>query len=126
MFYRGITGYHDVLGDIKGDLLFARTLSALGKNRCTMNNRNLSSLNVLLTIDQVSQLTGVKKNTLRYWEKKYGEYLNPIRSKTRHRKYSVKDLEIIITIKNLLENENLSYKGVRIRLAANYSEASNN
>lgn len=93
-------------------------------NLTLMENR--LTLDLMLTIDQVSELTGVKKNTLRYWEKKYGEFLNPIRSKTRHRKYSVKDLEMIITIKRLLENENLTYKGVRLRLAATYSQAANN
>jgi DNA-binding transcriptional MerR regulator len=91
-----------------------------------MENSNLHSLNVMLTIDQVSELSGVKKNTLRYWEKKFGEFLNPLRSKTRHRKYSFKDLEIIVTIKHLLEKDNLTYKGVLLRLATNYSKASNN
>ena len=28
-----------------------------------------------LTIDQVSRLTGVKKGTLRYWEKSFGKFL---------------------------------------------------
>ena len=33
-----------------------------------------------LTIDQVSRLTGVKKGTLRYWEKSFGEFLQPTRT----------------------------------------------
>ena len=83
-----------------------------------MEKKDIHSLNLMLTIDQVSQLAGVKKNTLRYWEKKYEEFLNPARSQTGRRKYSLKDLNMIEAIKILLEKENLTYKGVRLWLAA--------
>jgi|UniRef100_A0A7C5EX73 DNA-binding transcriptional MerR regulator len=69
-----------------------------------------------LNIDQVSRLTGVKKVTLRYWEKSFGEFLNPSRSGSQRREYSMADLEIIDTIKKLLEEEHLTNKGVKIRL----------
>lgn len=88
-----------------------------------MEKNDIKSLNLMLNIDQVSQLAGVKKNTLRYWEKQYEEFLNPVRSQTGRRKYTVKDLNLIQDIRILLEEENLTYKGVRLRLAANYSKS---
>lgn len=69
-----------------------------------------------LTIDQVSRLTGVKKGTLRYWEKSFGEFLQPTRTDSQRREYSMADLEIIDCIKRLLEEEHLTKRGVRIRL----------
>ncbi|MGQ9688056.1 MAG: MerR family transcriptional regulator [Desulfobaccales bacterium] len=69
-----------------------------------------------LTIDQVSRLTGVKKVTLRYWEKSFGEYLQPGRTTSQRREYSMSDLEIIDTIKRLLEEEHLTNQGVKLRL----------
>lgn len=69
-----------------------------------------------LTIDQVSRLTGVKKGTLRYWEKSFGEFLQPTRTDSQRREYSMADLEIIDSIKKLLEEEHLTKRGVKIRL----------
>ncbi len=34
------------------------------------------SRNLMLTIEQISQLTGVRKSTLRYWEKSFDDFLN--------------------------------------------------
>ena len=69
-----------------------------------------------LTIDQVSRLTGVKKVTLRYWEKSFGDFLQPTRTGSQRREYSMGDLHIIDNIKKLLEEEHLTNQGVRIRL----------
>jgi DNA-binding transcriptional MerR regulator len=72
--------------------------------------------NLMLTIDQVSRITGVKKVTLRYWEKSFGEFLQPGRTNSQRREYSMTDLEIIDNIKKLLEEEHLTNQGVRLRL----------
>jgi hypothetical protein len=72
--------------------------------------------NLKLTIDQVSRITGVKKVTLRYWEKSFGEFLQPGRTNSQRREYSMTDLEIIDNIKKLLEDEHLTNQGVRLRL----------
>jgi DNA-binding transcriptional MerR regulator len=69
-----------------------------------------------LTIDQVSRLTGVKKVTLRYWEKSFGDFLHPTRTGSQRREYSMGDLQTIDSIKKLLEEEHLTNQGVRIRL----------
>ncbi len=71
---------------------------------------------LMLTIDQVSQLTGVRKSTLRYWEKAFEEFLRPARTHTNRREYTMEDLDRVKTIKRLLEEEHLTAAGVRMRL----------
>ncbi len=72
--------------------------------------------NLMLTIEQVSQLTGVRKSTLRYWEKAFEDYLRPARTHSNRREYSMADLDRVKTIKRLLEEEHLTPEGVRLRL----------
>ncbi len=74
------------------------------------------SRNLMLTIEQISQLTGVRKSTLRYWEKAFDHFLKPARTHTNRREYTLEDLERVRTIKRLLENEHLTSYGVRVRL----------
>ena len=71
---------------------------------------------LMLTIDQISQLTGVRKSTLRYWEKSFDEYLRPARTQSNRREYTLEDLDIIKAIKHLLEDEHLTTQGVRLKL----------
>jgi DNA-binding transcriptional MerR regulator len=68
------------------------------------------------TIEQISLLTGVRKTTLRYWEKSFHHCLNPSRTHSNRREYSLDDLERIKAIKRLLEEEHLTSHGVRLRL----------
>jgi DNA-binding transcriptional MerR regulator len=72
---------------------------------------------LMLTIDQISHLTGVRKSTLRYWEKSFHHCLKPCRTPSNRREYSLEDLERIKTIKRLIEQEHLTSHGVRLRLA---------
>jgi len=74
------------------------------------------SANLMLTIDQISQLTGVRKSTLRYWEKCFDQFLHPSRTHSNRREYSLEDLDRVRTIKRLLEQEHLTSQGVRLRL----------
>ena len=76
----------------------------------------------MLTIDQVSQLTGVRKSTLRYWEKSFEEFLKPARTQSNRREYTMDDLDVVQTIKRLLEEEHLTSEGVRVRLEKLLSE----
>ncbi|MGQ9920955.1 MAG: MerR family transcriptional regulator [Desulfobacca sp.] len=71
---------------------------------------------LLLNIDQVSRLTGVRKSTLRYWEKSFAEFLKPVRTESNRREYRLADVEVIQTIKRLLEEEHLTNVGVRLKL----------
>ena len=74
------------------------------------------SPSLMLTIDQISRLTGVPKSTLRYWEKSFDNYLKPARTRSNRREYTMADLDRIKEIKRLLEEEHLSTQGVRLRL----------
>lgn len=75
-----------------------------------------TSQDLMLTIEQVSQLTGVRKSTLRYWEKSFEEFLKPARTHSNRREYTMEDLDLIKTIKRLLEEEHLTSEGVRLKL----------
>ena len=71
---------------------------------------------VLLNIDQVAKLTGVRKSTLRYWEKCFPEFVKPERTPSLRREYRMEDLSTIDTIKRLLEEEHLTNQGVKVHL----------
>ena len=75
-----------------------------------------NSQDLMLTIEQVSQLTGVRKSTLRYWEKSFEEFLRPARTHSNRREYTMEDLDLVKTIKRLLDEEHLTSEGVRLML----------
>ena len=54
--------------------------------------------NLMLTIDQISQITGIRKSTLRYWEKSFDDFLKPARTHSNRREYSIEDLDRIKAI----------------------------
>lgn len=81
-----------------------------------MNNINNVWDKVNLSIDQVSQLTGVKKTTLRYWEKEFSDYLKPERTETQRRQYSLEEVEKVAVLKQLIEEEKYKSAGVRLKL----------
>jgi hypothetical protein len=72
--------------------------------------------NLMLTIDQISQITGVRKSTLRYWEKSFDNFLKPARTQSNRREYTLEDLDRVKAIQRLLEQEHLTAYGVRQRL----------
>ena len=74
------------------------------------------SQKLLLNIDQVARLTGVRKSTLRYWEKCFPEFLKPERTPSLRREYRLEDLNTVHTIKKLLEDEHLTNLGVKALL----------
>lgn len=80
---------------------------------------------LLLNIDQVSRLTGVRKSTLRYWEKSFEEFLKPVRTESNRREYRLSDVEVIQTIKRLIEGEHLTNTGVRLKLKEIFSSKKN-
>ena len=69
-----------------------------------------------LNIDQVYQMTGVKKTTLRYWEKEFSEYLKPERTDSKRRQYSLEEVEKVAVLKQLIEEEKYKSAGVRLKL----------
>jgi len=77
--------------------------------------------NLMLTIDQISQITGIRKSTLRYWEKSFDDFLKPARTRSNRREYTIEDLDRVKAIKRLLEQEHLTAYGVRMRLQELFS-----
>jgi len=71
---------------------------------------------VKFSIDQVSRLTGVKKTTLRYWEKEFSAFLQPQRTDTNRRQYSMDDVKKVETLRQLIEIEKYKSVGVKMRL----------
>jgi len=66
-------------------------------------------------ISEVSRLTGLEPYVLRYWESEF-KLIRPIRTKSKHRLYRRKDLEIILEIKKLLYVEQYTIAGAKKRL----------
>jgi MerR family transcriptional regulator, light-induced transcriptional regulator len=56
-----------------------------------------------ITIGDVERITGLSKDLLRTWERRYG-FPTPVRSENDEREYSQQDLDRLITIKKLLDN----------------------
>ena len=85
-----------------------------------MDNNSFTH-NLMLTIDQISQITGIRKSTLRYWEKSFDDFLKPARTHSNRREYTIEDLDRIKAIQRLLEQEHLTAYGVRMRLQELFS-----
>jgi MerR family transcriptional regulator, copper efflux regulator len=72
--------------------------------------------NHILTIQQVSRRCDVSKSTLRFWEKKFGNRLSPIRSEGGQRRYSAEHVQVVALIKRL-KAEGLSLEEIEARLS---------
>lgn len=62
-------------------------------------------------IDDVSQLVGEKKHTIRFWESRITK-LKVIRTQSGHRLYNYENLLLLKKIKYLLEVQKLTLDGV--------------
>ena len=62
-------------------------------------------------IDDVSQLVGEKKHTIRFWEGRITK-LKVIRTQSGHRLYDYENLLLLKKIKHLLEVQKLTLDGV--------------
>ena len=66
-------------------------------------------------ISEVGKLTALEPYVLRYWESEF-KLIKPIRTKSRHRLYRRKDLEILFEIKKLLYEDQYTIAGAKKRL----------
>jgi DNA-binding transcriptional MerR regulator len=66
-------------------------------------------------ISEVSKLTGLEPYVLRYWESEF-RLIKPARTKSRHRLYKRKDLDMVLEIKRLLYEEQYTIAGAKKRL----------
>ena len=62
-------------------------------------------------IDEVSQIVGEQKHTIRFWESRISK-LKIIRTHSRHRLYDYENLLLLKKIKELLEVQKLTLDGV--------------
>jgi DNA-binding transcriptional MerR regulator len=69
-------------------------------------------------IGEVSELTRTKAFVLRYWETEFSS-LRPVKSKSGHRLYRRKDVELIFQIRCLLYEKGFTIEGARRHLASN-------
>jgi DNA-binding transcriptional MerR regulator len=68
-------------------------------------------------IGEVSELTHTKAYVLRYWETEFPT-LRPVKSKSGHRLYRRKDVELIFEIRRLLYGKGFTIAGARKHLAS--------
>lgn len=73
-------------------------------------------------ISTVSFLIGVEPHTIRYWEREFGEFLNPVRTAGGQRRYRREDIEVLMEIKRLLKEELYTVAGAKRMLSQKYGQ----
>ncbi|MCX7924869.1 MAG: MerR family transcriptional regulator [Fimbriimonadales bacterium] len=84
-------------------------------------------------ISTASFLVGVETHTIRYWEREFAEFLNPVRTEGGQRRYRREDIEVLQEIKRLLKEELYTIAGAKrilsqkfgVRTPAEPSEGNN-
>ncbi len=71
---------------------------------------------IFFSIDEVSQILGEQKHTIRFWETKISK-LKVIRTQSGHRLYDYENLLLLKKIKNLLNVQKLTINGVNDHLS---------
>lgn len=66
-----------------------------------------------VSISVASDITGVEVHTLRYWEKEFAEFLQPVRTEGGQRRYRPEDIQSVMYIRRLLKDEMYSIAGAR-------------
>ncbi len=66
-------------------------------------------------IGEVSKICGIKPYILRYWESQFPD-ISPNKTRSQHRLYRRKDVELILEIKKLLYEEKYTINGAKKRL----------
>jgi len=66
-------------------------------------------------IGEVSKLLNVEPYVIRYWETEF-KTVNPVRTKTAQRLYRKKDVQELVTIKNLLYSQRFTIDGAKKQL----------
>ena len=72
-------------------------------------------------LNEVCQLTDTQPYVLRFWESEFAQ-LAPTRSRSGQRLYRRKDIDLVLSIKKLIQDEGLTITGVRERLGMNGGE----
>ena len=72
-------------------------------------------------IGEVCDIAGVEAYVLRFWETEF-PFLAPQKSKSGHRVYKKKDVEMVLKIKDLLYNRGFTIPGARKQLSKTRTE----
>lgn len=81
------------------------------------NERRPTRADQSVGISVASRITGVEVHTLRYWEREFAPFLEPIRTEGGQRRYRPEDIQAVFMIKRLLRDELFSIAGARRHLA---------
>ena len=116
-------GVREVLGWLEGSRIGVKLPMARG--RAERAARLLSNPTpevaipdkLYFRIGEVSELTQTKAYVLRYWETEFPT-LRPVKSKSGHRLYRRKDVEMIFEIRGLLYDKGFTLEGARKYLAS--------
>lgn len=66
-------------------------------------------------IGEVAKIVGVKPYVLRYWETEFS-VLKPGKTRSKHRLYRRRDVELLLKIKDLLHNRRFTIEGARKKI----------
>lgn len=70
----------------------------------------------LFSIGQVNAITGIPKPTLRYWEKEFVDYLEPLRTAGNQRRYDEESIGKIEKINYLVKVQGYTIEGAKRNL----------
>ncbi len=73
-------------------------------------------------ISTASFLVGVETHTIRYWEREFAEFLNPVRTHGGQRRYRREDIEVLQEIKRLLKEELYTIAGAKRILSQKFGQ----
>lgn len=70
----------------------------------------------LFSIGQVNAITGIPKPTIRYWEKEFQDYLEPLRTTGNQRRYDEKSISDLEKVNYLVKVQGYTIEGARRKL----------
>lgn len=86
-----------------------------------MASKNQKKADQLVGISVAAEITGIEIYTLRYWEKEFPEYLQPVRTSGGQRRYRPLDIQTVFLLKRLLREEMFSIAGAKRALKEHFS-----
>ncbi|MBN8689163.1 MAG: MerR family transcriptional regulator [Armatimonadetes bacterium] len=88
-----------------------------------MSTKKMRRNDQAVGISVASSITGVEVHTLRYWEKEFEEFLQPLRTEGGQRRFRPQDIQTIFLLKRLLREEMFSIAGARKSLREHFKRA---
>ena len=70
----------------------------------------------LFSIGQVNAITGIPKPTIRYWEKEFRDYLEPLRTTGNQRRYNETAIADLEKVNYLVKVQGYTIEGARRKL----------